>query len=235
MGCKDLPEENQKPYFSLNWDTLVQNKGVIVPGDTLVFKVSLLSRTEENELRIETSRKSFDRLNFEGPGTENISDNRMSFSGKSLDLFPMKQKLKADAIPGIYTFKTQVADRDNKLSRIQTFSCNILNPDFPALGIDSPVNSFFTVPEIVGNGFLLKTRGFGSRIAEMSCQWFDSIAVGSLSEKLLMLPAGEPNEAVFRQFVSFPAVRNRNLKLRLGIKNKSERAAYYWLDVKRKN
>jgi hypothetical protein len=235
MGCKDLPEENQNPYFSLNWDTLVQNKGVILSGDTLLLLVSSLSHTEENELQIMSGRESFDRLDYEGPGTAALPDsqNRIAFSGKNLTRFPLKQKIETSAMPGKYTFTLQVADRNKRLSQLQKFSCNILNPDFPALGIDSPVNSFFTVPQIAGSGFVLKTRGFGSRIAEMSCQWYDSLASGSLSEKLLLQPPGEPNEAVFRQFVTFPSLLNRSFKLRLGIKNKSGRAANYWLDVKR--
>jgi hypothetical protein len=199
----------------------------------MVFQVSLLSQTDSNFLGIESRRKDFERLTFEGPGSDSIFENRVPFSGNRLNIFPLKQLIKQNIFPGNYICKTWVEDKNKNKSGYQSFSFNLLNPDFPALGIDSPVNSFFAVPEIKGDSFLLQIRGFGSRIQEMSYQWYDSIPAQSLGERQIQNVPSEPNEYTFKSYLYFPNARNRNLKLRLGIKNKSDRAAYYWLDVKR--
>jgi hypothetical protein len=108
------------------------------------------------------------------------------------------------------------------------------HPDYPALALDTPAKAFAAIPEIAADSFVVRMRGFGNKIAEISAQWFDSIPSAPYGEKLILNPEGTPNEALFRKVVYFPTFLNLNFKLRIGIKNQTGRAVYYWLSVRRK-
>jgi hypothetical protein len=136
-------------------------------------------------------------------------------------------------LPGSYRFFGLVRDPEGNYSDSVRFDCFILNPEYPDLALDTPVNGLAALNVIASNAFPFRFRAVGNGLAFLQIQWFDSTKTIGLSPAIQFpLNPIQPIDTV-RGILDFPPVNSKNLFLRAILSNNAQRRISWWVPFRK--
>ena len=229
VSCKDLKQENNSPYFTSTWDTIVSNKNFILPGDKLILTHSLASVSETNTIIYQSKRLELDYVQFYGPDTDFVFTRSIKSVGKFVDKLKSIEIIPEGIRPGYYEFTSQAKDENGRFSNQIKFNFPVSVPAYPGIQIDSPVNGFRTVNKISTDKFKFKYQVFGSMLDSFTWQWFDSLKKDPASSQQVV--SFENNETEFKKtdYIIAPQRTGKSFFLKVAVSNKDGRTSQYWI------
>lgn len=231
-SCRPMPDFQDKPFITLQFDTIVRFPGQFLPGDSVEFLAGWSSFTAANTLETGMFRENDQPLRYSGP--DPVPDIRRShaLSGKNGLSFRDGFRIPASSLPGLYRFFARIRNAEGRVSDSACFHLTLRNPDYPGLVADTPAAGF-SGPGLVARNFRIQLRAVGSRMDRLQLQWFDSLKTTQTGDPITWSPVPETGVAVFNRDISLPPTGGRQFFLGAGIRTRDQRETFYWMEFRR--
>lgn len=226
---------------TISWDTTLQVKGVILPGDSLHIYSDVGSQTPSNRLYFVNQRYPIsNRFDFFGPDSDWV----FQFSKEIYGGLVLKDKhsfqVPYGIRPGYYQFKAWVKDSKGRNSDTSRFQYVANGVPYPVIsiskpsGIENPVLlAFDTVKQKYHLN--LSTSADSNIPGDFYMQWLDSLGRNGISDSIpligkagvgtifkcdtnLFVPENSEKQLIVR--LGFSTVQNRRMEYRFAVYRK---------------
>lgn len=240
-SCKSIPEGQDEPLATITWDTTLQVKGVILPGDSLHIYTDIGSRTPSNRLFFVNQRFPISaRFDFYGPDSDWVVNFSKEIYGGLVVSDKHSFRVPSGIRPGFYKFKAWVNDFQGRSSDTSRFQ-------FLANGVPYPVISI-SRPTSLDNPVLMSYDSLNQKfILPLSCvsdsnvpgnfyfQWLDSTGRLPVSDSLpLVGKAGVGSTLKCDTSLFVPSNLVKRYKVRVGFATVQRRRMEYLFEAYRK-
>lgn len=237
-SCKSIPEGQNEPLATITWDTTLQVRGVILPGDSLHIYTDIGSKTPSNRLFFVNQRFPISaRFDFYGPDSDWVFNFSKEIYGGLVVSDKQSFRVPAGIRPGFYKFKAWVNDSQGRSSDTSRFQ-------FVANGMPYPVISI-SLPTGLDNPVLLSYDSLLQQYRlPLSCssdsnvpgsfyfQWLDSLGRFPVSDSLhLVGKQGVGSTLRCDTNLYIPQNEVRRFKVRVGFATVQRRRMEYFFEV----
>ena len=237
-GCKNVPDVPEGPFCTVSYDTVVQYKQLIIPGDTLIFFADYASNTPVNHLHIKSFRYPLStQFDFFGPDSDwhFVQQVLLSHALKTNAFF--KTTIPEGLRPGLYQWKAWLENANHKPSDTSRFQFVITGLGYSTLGFTTPSNpsvatKLINKDAIPPDSARLAVFVPGYQFANLRLQWFDSLRISPTSDQQNIVAANlKPATDGYNLDTLWqaPATLHKNYQLRFELETVTGRKQVYWV------
>lgn len=240
LGCKSIPEGPSGPFLAAGFDTVVQFKNFIIPGDTLIVTLGFASQSNVNQIHAKVNRSPFsERLEFYGPDSDWVFSSSKQIpeklNGKNLWKFVVPTNIR----PGISKWKLWLADSENRSSDTSKFEFPVNVLYYPLIVVNLPSNpnvatKLINKDTLYPDSAQFKILAYTNLLEHFSVQWWDSAKTNSFSEPVILPLKGTTSPFSLDTILKAPDAPKKYFQLKMTLKTTDNRREEYWVPFFRK-
>lgn len=232
-ACSPFPENPSKPFLTGTFDTVVNKKGLIGPGDSLIWWHSLANASGTGNLEWFLRPSPSTDYTYEGPDPAIPTLRMFSVNASYQNQQPVGFRLPQFYAPGEYLHLLVFRPSDGSSSDTLKKKVFQYHPAYPELVLDTPGNGLLGSHILTRNRFKVQFRGFGVDVSQFRFEWFDSTKTNSLSP-VVEIPITSEAERRFNDSLDFPNRTGKQFFLKSTLKNSANRSITWWIPMTRK-
>ncbi|HPI10353.1 MAG TPA: hypothetical protein PLK63_04915 [Catalimonadaceae bacterium] len=239
-GCQSFPEEQSKPYFKLQIDTVTSLSGVILEGDSILFSGSIASRASENSFHFGINRGLDQPYDYAGPDSDFVFHEVIQTNGKILESITTHGVVPPGIRPGNYICFGFAQEQGGSKSDSAKLTLFIRNPFYPEMVLDTPFNGLMANHRIDSANwvndqkeFRFQIRSFAERMERIELQWYDSLKATSIDDVMVHNVASVSGIATLNRLLMFPGRKGRKFYLRSVAATIDNRSLISWIPFER--